>query len=63
MFDSSAKWIWPAAPGRDYNEYACLRRTVDCAGAARQAVLKLTADSRYELHVNGEWVGHGPPRS
>ena len=27
------------------------------------ARLRITADSRYELSVNGEWLGHGPARS
>src|SRR5690606_40830240 len=38
------------------------RRTFDVLGAPAKAQLRITADTRYVLHVNGERVGQGPAR-
>lgn len=62
-FDSGSRWIWSGPTPRPYNNYVCFRRGVEVEGPCRRARLIVTADSRYELYVNGEWVGHGPPRS
>jgi hypothetical protein len=32
-------------------------------GEGRRGVLRITADARYEVYLNGQWVGHGPVRS
>lgn len=63
MFEKSANWIWSSRPGREYNEMVCFRRTLEVSGAVKEATINITADSRYELYVNGTWMGHGPVRS
>ena len=63
MFNNTAAWIW-ASDGQDHpNRFVCFRRVLDVEGAVSEAKVLLTADSRYEVFVNGEWLGHGPPRS
>ena len=58
------KWIWHSGESSPRNEWRCFRKTLmwpkENGGQAR---LKLTADSRYVLYVNGQRVGQGPPRS
>jgi len=67
LFPADAKWIWLPKPQRAKNSYACFRRVIDVAdGAAassKPAKIRITADSRYELYVNGTFVGHGPVRA
>jgi len=60
-FDT-ARWIWLEGM-RQYNSFVCFRREVTVNSRTSDAKLRLTADSRYELFVNGKWIGHGPPRS
>ena len=69
LFSADAKWIWLPKPQRAKNSYACFRRVIDVADAAaaaaasKPAKILITADSRYELYVNGTFVGHGPVRA
>ena len=63
LFPGHAKWIWLQAAQRDKNSYACFRRAFDLAEVPASAKVRITADSRYELYVNGAFVGHGPVRS
>lgn len=66
MFDAKAKWVWSGKADREYNNFVCFRRTFNVSGDAKSinsAKLLITADSRYEVFVNGEWLGHGPVRS
>lgn len=58
-----AAWIWSAAAHRPYHNVVCFRRAFDLDAAPREARIAITADSRYELYVNGEWLGFGPQRS
>ncbi len=62
-FDPNAQWIWSSKSLKPCNNYVCFRRVINVSGKASKALLKITADSRYEVFVNGEWIGHGPPRS
>lgn len=60
----TAKWIWGGTETSPRNEWRCFRQTFDCpAGFAGAARLRLSADSRYVVYVNGEQVGRGPVRS
>ena len=63
LFSAGAKWIWIDKPPRAVNQYACFRRTIELAKPPKAATVRITADSRYELYVNGHFVGHGPPRA
>src|SRR5436853_4390841 len=62
MFSGNANWIWIARTRRPYNTYACFRRTFS-ARRTKRATLRITADSRYDVFINGHWLGHGPTRS
>ncbi len=63
MFNARAKWIWSHQADREYNNFVCFRRVFEIGGDAFDANLLITADTRYEVFVNGEWLGHGPVRS
>ncbi|MHA6483241.1 alpha-L-rhamnosidase-related protein [Paenibacillus sp. strain BS8-2] len=64
-----AQWIWNDAESSPRNEWWCFRRSFslqaeelkDCKGEG--AMLRLTADSRYVLYLNGQIAGRGPVRS
>ncbi|MFH1742526.1 MAG: alpha-L-rhamnosidase N-terminal domain-containing protein, partial [bacterium] len=56
-------WIWCEGDPSPKNFYLYCRKTLDIAGEVQSATLRMTADSRYVLHVNGTQVGRGPIRS
>ncbi|MGG3452925.1 family 78 glycoside hydrolase catalytic domain [Paenibacillus rhizolycopersici] len=60
-----AKWIWHPGEASPRNDWSCFRKTFAWPDEenGRRVSLKLTADSRYVLYVNGHRVGQGPPRS
>lgn len=64
-FSSDARWIWSPDEGEGAHGHLWLRlrRPFACPPDLRRATLLVTADSRYELYVNGAWIGHGPVRS
>jgi len=45
------------------NLHVYFRKTVDLSSQPRSATAYVTADSRYRLYVNGQFVGRGPARS
>lgn len=53
-----ADWIWPEGDARDKNAYCYFRKTFRLIGA-EPAQLHISADSRYELFVNGTFVAWG----
>jgi len=64
LFDSKTqtlqfKEILPS----EKNLHVYLRKTFDLASQPRSAPAYVTADSRYRLYVNGQFVGRGPARS
>jgi hypothetical protein len=64
LFSSAARWIWTDSRKlRPFNNFVAFRRVVAARDFARDAALRITADARYELYVNGRWIGHGPARS
>lgn len=63
MMEWTAKWIWGEGEESPRNEWRCFRKTFQWNGDNKSAILSLTADSRYELYVNGQRVGRGPVRS
>lgn len=60
-----ASWIWrPAKDGDDdYNRWMLARRTFEIRGIARSAILRATADTRYQLFLNGAFAGDGPVKA
>lgn len=61
--DPAAKWIWSAQQRLTVNCHLLARRIFDLPAEMREAVLTITACSRYRLYVNGQHVGDGPYRS
>lgn len=67
-----AKWIWiEGARGKGHgasedelprNFYLCARKTFDVPKDLQTATLRITADARYVLFVNGQRIGNGPIR-
>lgn len=59
----SARWIWTEGESSPRNSYTYFRKTLDLDSTPKEAKIHLTADSRYQLFVNGKFVGRGPVRS
>jgi len=60
MDEFTASWIWAEEEVTLRNSFVRFRKTFEYDGGI--AKLKITADSRYVLYVNGEYVGQGPVR-
>ena len=58
--DWSAGWIWCEGESRPRNFYLHARKTFKLDNKPDTATLRITADSRYKLFVNGNYVGRGP---
>ena len=56
-----AHWIWLDNSGPQMNLLAQARREFQL-DSPQSGVIRITADSRYRLYVNGEWIGDGPVR-
>lgn len=56
-------WIGPAHPFDLREAYVNFRADIEVDAVPAEAILRLSADSRYRLWVNGEFVGRGPERS
>src|SRR5438067_2141572 len=59
LFSRDARWIWLPKAQREYNSYACFRKTFSVRDQVTSARLRITADARYEVYVNGTWLGGG----
>ncbi len=61
-----AKWIWVKERGNEQglprNFYLCARKTFAVPKDLQSATLRITADARYVLFVNGQRIGNGPVR-
>lgn len=75
-FKRRAEWIWRRrglsglafgqTAGRlaaEANRYVYFRRVVEVDGEVERAGVHVSADGRYQLFVNGRFVGRGPARS
>ncbi len=53
-------------PGRsakeDQNRFVYFRKTFDLASKVAKAIIHISADGRYQLFVNGQFIGRGPAR-
>ncbi|MFX3636647.1 MAG: family 78 glycoside hydrolase catalytic domain [Candidatus Pristimantibacillus sp.] len=61
-----AQWIWGKGEESPRNEWRCFRKTFDVPNMDEgipSSTLRITADSRYVLFVNGTQLGRGPVRS
>lgn len=59
-----ARWIWNDGEESPRNEWWCFRRCFEVASNNwDNASISITADSRYLLYINGEFIGRGPARS
>src|SRR5579862_3164947 len=58
-----AKWIWIPGEPAPKNSYVYFRKTFSVDDPSQTTRVYLTADSRYELYLNGKRVAHGPVRS
>jgi hypothetical protein len=63
LFTSAARWIWSTDATRPFHNIVCFRHTFRVGKDLAHARLLISADARYEVFVNGEWLGHGPPRA
>lgn len=60
----TGKWIWRAGEDpKGYNLAAQFRRDFDVGSPPREAVLRITADSRYRVAINGNWINDGPGKA
>jgi len=58
--DWQAQWIWMAQD--EASDMMLARRTFTLSTLPEQTQLSITASSRYELFVNGVYIGRGPAR-
>jgi hypothetical protein len=61
-FSRSAQWLWGENEAHPQNAWCYFRRRLAAPATVKRAMLLVTADSRYELSVNGEPLGRGPAR-
>jgi alpha-L-rhamnosidase len=58
------QWCWTRKHlSRPWNYYAYFRRTIDLPQKPRTADIRISADARYTLYINGRRVHQGPARS
>jgi alpha-L-rhamnosidase len=58
-----ASWIWGSGEESPRNEWRCFRRTFTPQATVTRTTVRIAADSRYVLYINGRQVGRGPVRS
>jgi hypothetical protein len=56
----TASWIWLPGDERPDNAYVQFRKVFELASVPNNAVIRVSADCKYLLSVNGEVVGRGP---
>ena len=57
-----ARWVWCQGEARPKNFYLHVRKTFRLPDALHHATIRVSADSRYRLFVNGIPVARGPAR-
>lgn len=57
----AANWIWDGSSEFEKNYWLCFRKRLTVQNV-QTAELYISADSRYTLYINGQWVGRGPNR-
>ena len=59
----SARWIWKENKSDTYNGHVIFQRDLRLDAPVSEAVIRISADSRYRLRINGQWVNDGPSRA
>ena len=59
----NGQWIWLQGDQFHANERACFARAFALSGIPGQALLRISADTRYVAYLNGEEIARGPVRS
>ncbi len=59
----TASWIWTQSPQGTREQYVRFRRSFLLNEKPSSATIRISADSRYRLFVNGIYVAFGPARS
>lgn len=57
-----AQWIWCRGEEKPRNFYLYARKSFLLEGPPRRGAIRITADSRYQLWVNGVQIARGPAR-
>ncbi len=59
-----ARWCWTRKHlSRPWNTYVYFRRVVELPDKPQSAIVRVSADARYTLYVNGKRIHQGPARS
>ncbi|MBN2558828.1 MAG: alpha-L-rhamnosidase N-terminal domain-containing protein [Clostridia bacterium] len=58
----AGKWIWCPDAGEAENTAVCFRKAFTVASGAG-TIVRISADTRYILYINGSEIGRGPARS
>jgi hypothetical protein len=61
-FSKEARWVWGSDDPSERNNWRYFRKSFAAPTSFSRATLLITADSRYELNINGKYVGRGPAR-
>lgn len=56
---TGAKWIWPAEPSGDINQYLEFRHEFELAEICKDSKIYISVDSEYAVWVNGQFVHCG----
>lgn len=59
----NGKWIWDSGEASPENYWLCFRKSFEHFDVIDNAILSITADSRFYLYINGIMLGYGPVRS
>ena len=59
----TGKWCWVEPLANAWNTYAYFRKSITLSTSPRRATVRISADARYTLFVNGQRVHQGPARS
>ncbi|MCF7849136.1 MAG: alpha-L-rhamnosidase N-terminal domain-containing protein [Kiritimatiellales bacterium] len=58
-----AKWIWQPDAGSEFNSWMLARREFRVGQPVEKASIRITADTKYQLFINGQFVSDGPVRA
>ena len=58
-----AKWIWRPDSRDDYNDWMLARKRININGSIKSARIFITADTKYQLYINGKFASDGPVKS